>query len=140
MENPIVYFRQYLNTLQEFRIKKSEEYNCIFNYDKLIFAFECFEDDPYYFRISIPNIFQLNESNKEWAIKELNDLSTKIKVARLIRVENDLWAVADEFVYSMDNIEYLFQRTISCLKTLYNELKKDYNKFIGDKSHVEGEQ
>lgn len=119
-------FHNYLRTLSDIKIDKNEDYKCIFHYNNLIFIFDSFENDPYYFRLSLPNVFQINDNNKNWVYDEINTINIKIKVAKLIDINNNIWCVADEFVYSFGNIDSLFQRTIACLHTIYEELKKDY--------------
>ena len=134
MVTPIKKFRDFLTKQKNVNKESDEEYTITFKYDDLSLIFESFEDDPYYYRFILPIIFTIDEDNKEWVDEEINKLTAIIKVARLFKVDKDVWVVADGFVYSEENMDYLFLRMISCLDTLFDEFKQDYFKWRDNKS------
>lgn len=125
-ENLKELFRNYISTQSGIIIIEDKESYFHFSSNGLIYGLETFEDDPYYFRIILPNIFAIDDANRNWVDSQINDLLLNIKVARIIKNGSALSAIADSFVYSIDNIDYLFKRILSCLVTIYNELKKKY--------------
>lgn len=128
IENLKDQFRDYVSKQSEISILQENESFFNFSNNGLIYTFETFEEDPYYFRIVLPNIFAVDDSNKNWVNSQIEYLSISVKVARLVKNESSVSAIADSFVYSPENIDYLFKRVLSCLVTIYDELKKKYVK------------
>ncbi|MDE6379472.1 MAG: hypothetical protein K2L11_03295 [Muribaculaceae bacterium] len=126
LENLKDKFRDYISNQSEISILEEKESYFNFSSNGLIYVFETFEDDPYYFRMVLPNIFAIDDSNRDWLNTQIDDLSLSVKDARLIKNGSSVSAIADSFVYSPENIDYLFKRVLSCLVTIYNELKKNY--------------
>ena len=119
-------FRDFLSNQSEISILEDKESYFNFSSNGLIYVFETFEDDPYYFRMVLPNIFAIDDTNRDWLNTQIDDFSLSVKVARLIKNSSSVSAIADSFVYSPENIDYLFKRVLSCLVTIYNELKKNF--------------
>lgn len=127
MESQRIKFRRFIASHPNVSNNKDRETGLAFKYDDLVFLFDSFDDDPYYFRISIPHVFEITDDNRNWIIKEMNELSIRFKVARLVILDRYVWALADGFVYSDENIDFLYKRTLQCLKSIYDELKNDFN-------------
>ena len=119
-------FKNYISKESNTPIAEEDENSFNFTSNGLKYVFETFDDDPYYFRLVLPNILTIDESNKSWIENQIDKLSINIKDARLVKNSEKVSAIADSFVYSPENIDYLFKRVISCLVTLYEELRKNY--------------
>lgn len=126
MNHIMTSFRNFISIEENANMEKEENLSLTFRYNNLIFIFEYFEGDPYFYRLALPGIFEINDSYSQWIYKKIDEYGFKFKVARLVKNNNEIWAIADTFVYSDDNINQLFKRTISCLISIYNELKEDY--------------
>ena len=126
LENLNVQFREYISNQSGISIVKETDSYINFSSNGLIFVFEIFENDPYYFRIILPNIFAIDNSNESWVNTQIENFLINIKVARLVKKDLSVSAIADSFVYSPKNIDYLFNRVLSCLVTVYDEFKKNY--------------
>lgn len=126
--NVINLVKQYILSQDKFSVEKEENLNITFKYNDLYFIFEYSEDDPYFYRLYLPGIFEIRESYSKWIQEKIDEYGFKFKVARLVKNENNVWALADAFVYSTENINQLVERTLSCLMSIYNELKEDYLK------------
>lgn len=124
--NVINLIKQYISSQDKFLVEKEESLNITFKYNDLYFILEYSEDDPYYYRLYLPGIFEIRDPFFKWIDEKIDEYAFKFKVARLVKNGLNLWAIADAFVYSTDNTDQLFERTLSCLLTIYNELKKDY--------------
>jgi len=106
----------------------SIEYECksedliTFSTNQLHFMFAYEQDDKHYFRILLPRIYKTTPQRGVSGI--INDVNTRFKVAKTYILDGEVWAVAEQLVYSQDNIDMLFGRTISILTHLYNEFKQ----------------
>jgi hypothetical protein len=101
---------------------KQEEGFVFFKYNKFSYMYQYDEkDDPYYFRIMLPNI----ESPVTDEIrKKMVTLSTKFKVVKLTEMNNQVWITMEQFVYCFDNLDKLFERMIEVLETAIKEYRK----------------
>ena len=93
-----------------------------FSLNNLNYLFQWQERDPNYFRIALPNIESAPISNDRMNI--INQLVASFKVAKAITMEDDnLWLVAETFVYSSDNVDSLFARMIYLLGQIIDEYR-----------------
>lgn len=86
-----------------------------FSVNNLHYMFDVFEPDQFFFRMSLPQI-----TNNVQALNQLSDkiqeLNRNFKVAKIISQENnELWIVADQFVFSTSQIDSLFERVIQAM-------------------------
>lgn len=93
---------------------KYEGQNIAFEKNGLNYLFMFFENDPYYFRLSLPVIDQHKKDKDE----RINSINRQYKVAKLLVVEENIWLVADSFVYSTGNVERLFDRLLILLEEM----------------------
>lgn len=74
-----------------------------------------------YFRLILPNIYKI-ENNKDKYEKFINDLNKRVKVAKTsISDDNMIWSAVEQFVYSMENVEQLFERSVALLEIMMKE-------------------
>ena len=93
--------------------------------DNLIFVYFYDSKDPNYFRIALPVVDRLDESNRISHVQDtLSNLNFKFKVGKGCLVGKDVWLFCEAFVYSKENIEKLFERAIIVLNQYYHEYNK----------------
>lgn len=125
----LVEFHRYINTLPNSIVIETSEDSVVFSYNGLSFMFICEEkDDPYYIRLVLPRIWNLEEEKDDIDINmyhKIDQFNNKFKVAKLFFFEKAIWASAEQFVYSKENVVALFARLISLLELLINEFRKE---------------
>ncbi len=98
-----------------------EEQRITFVQNDLYFLFVHEKSDPFYFRLILPNIYKI-ENNKDKYEKFINDLNKRVKVAKTsISDDNMIWSAVEQFVYSMENVEQLFERSVALLEIMMKE-------------------
>jgi len=117
-------FRKYIQSIDAEEIA-SDAQSITFKLKDLNYVFYYEEKDSNYFRIVLPNIFELTEENKDKLTRVINDLNLLYKVVKLIILnDKNVWITADSFVYSRDNIERLFRRLIAVDEMVFYEFNK----------------
>ena len=104
--------------------KTGEPFALYFSVNNLHFIFETNDPDPFFFRISLP---QINRSTQivEQLSKAIQQLNMSYKGAKIVDGGNkNLWIVADQFVYSTDQIDFLFDRIIQAMTDMIREYYK----------------
>ena len=106
------------DTTIEFKIG---ELNVLFEYDR--------DDDPNYFRISLPNI-----ENKEFvedACDKVTDINSTFKCSKIIKDDGNWWISIEQLIYEQYN-DYklfdLFDRIIKILKDTLEAYRNYENK------------
>ena len=124
-------FKQYLGT-KGLTPTTEEEEQITFLLDGLYYLFVYEISDPYYFRIILPNIFKIeNEKSKYDSL--VNDLNQRYKVAKAT-ISNDgmVWVATEQFVYSHEGIDLLFERCLAALKGVIEYFREQQNKLSHD--------
>lgn len=123
-------FHSYLLNL-DVDIQEHRETFIVFKKNRLQFLFVTETSDPFYFRVILPNIAEIRKDNKQKIDTIINLENSKFKVAKAVIAEHEVWVSAEQFVYSKDNINNLFDRILSLLEGFVidfkNELKKTNN-------------
>lgn len=88
-----------------------------------MFVFD--ESDPFYFRLILPNVFNVTEANKQDMYETINRMNTEIKAAKATIINNAVWVSIEQFVYSRDKIDELFNRAISVLEAFVNRFRSE---------------
>lgn len=90
------------NTLISF---SSSNHNYIFEYDP--------QTERQYFRFILPNI----ESNQvdENIRNRISELNRNIKLVKFVEMNDNVWIMAEQFCYSSESIDSLFNRLIGLL-------------------------
>lgn len=118
-------FKDYLNS-NNISIKGEEEISVFFNYSDLNYLFVFDENDPFYFRLILPNIMSMNEDNSEKIYKVINSTNLKFKVVKTtISGNNNIWISIESFVYSKENIDELFKRSMELLKSAILDFREE---------------
>lgn len=88
-----------------------------------MFVFD--ESDPFYFRLILPNVFEVTEANRQDMYETINRMNTEIKAAKATIINNAVWVSIEQFVYSRDKIDELFNRAIAVLEAFVNRFRSE---------------
>ena len=94
------------------------------NFDKGNLHFYFYSDasvDPYYFRIMLPVIERITETNRSEVERRCVAATTNIKVGKATIIGDAVWFSAEQFLYDYSNTQYtglLFDRLIIVLQTM----------------------
>lgn len=93
--------------------------NFMFSYDA--------SNDPTYISMIIPNIDRIPNPTPD-ILGKLFRLTASYKVGKVtIEKEENVWLIADCFVYSRSNLEALVGRLISVLLDMLNDYRQNFN-------------
>lgn len=131
MTKMVTQFKQYLAKKGITPSVTDIEEQIMFSHDNLHYLFVFDKSDPNYFRLILPNIFKI-EDNKPTYEKLVNNLNQRIKVAKAFITEDGMiWTSAEQFVYSNEGTDFLFERCVVLLKLVTEQLRDS----IKDLSH-----
>ena len=83
-------------------IKRHNDNTLFFKYKELFFVFTTEISDPYFIRLMLPNIANINDV--ENANTLINDYNNKYKVIKVSIIDdNSIWLSAEQFLYSKEN-------------------------------------
>lgn len=120
-------FKKYIDS-KGIKIQSEDETTIFFERNGLQYTFACEKSDPYYFRIILPNILKVNAENKQEILQLVNSINLKFKVAKSFIVEDkNVWISVESFVYSMSNMDELFDRIFTLYEVVLNEYKEYLN-------------
>lgn len=92
-----------------------------FSYKNLNFALLTQASDPFYFTLVLPNIYTITSENEQPTRTIMAELTATYKVAKFFAVNESVWLSAEQFVYSRENINALYDRLLSVLQDAYTE-------------------
>lgn len=98
-----------------------------FEYNGLSFLFVSDKSDPYYMRLILPNIENIDNANEIDVYKKINHYNNKFKAIKMSVVENSIWILVEQFLYSRENANNLFFRLMKILETVITEYRKCQN-------------
>ena len=117
-------FKKYLDSKG---IKIQNEFDTTINFERngLQYIFFSEKSDPYYFRVILPNILKVTPETETDILNLVNTVNLKYKVAKSVIIDNkDVWISVELFVYSMNNIDELFNRVFILHEAVLNEYKE----------------
>lgn len=127
----LLQFKQYLGTKGIIPITEAEG-QITFLLDGLYYLFIYEKTDPNYFRIILPNIFKIEGEKSKYA-SLVNDLNQRYKVAKTYITDNDMiWIAADQFIYSREGIDLMFERCITLLKIVIDYFRNQQSQLSHD--------
>lgn len=116
-------FKNYLLT-NNIAIQNEDKTTISFKKDDLYYLFIIYKDDPFYFRIILPNILQVTDDNKDKIKQLVNDINLKFKVAKAFIVDDkNVWISVEQFAYTIDKIDDLFNRIFILYTSILEEIK-----------------
>lgn len=124
-------FKKYLETKGVTPTAEVEE-QLIFNLDGLSYIFVYETSDTNYFRIILPNIFKIEDEKSRYDAL-VNDVNQIYKVAKAtISNESMIWISVEQFVYSHEGMDLLFERCFASLKGVIEYFREQQSKLSHD--------
>lgn len=117
-------FQSYLSSIGV-NVKEGNDTTISFENNELQYLFMVDNADPYYFRLLLPNVVSVSEENKSKITQLVTASNAKFKVAKAIILNDNVWISAEQFVYSKDNINDLFNRVLHLLETFIGDFRKE---------------
>lgn len=114
--------KEYLSS-QGFRYEIDEDGDIRFKYEGTNLFFTVDNKDPYFFRLIMPGIYQL-EGNKEKVLEAINTVTRNIKVLKAFLVDDYLWLAVEIFIDSTPELDDFFPRCVEILKTGRREIAR----------------
>lgn len=105
----------FLDPAQTLLSFQQNDINFLFSYRR--------NQDPTYVRIMIPNIGTLDTENNQ-EVMRICQLTSEYKVGKfIIEEDNQIWIVAEAFLYIQSDHVRLFDRLLSVLTDMFNEYR-----------------
>jgi hypothetical protein len=86
-----------------------------FKYEGINLYFTVDNNDQRYFRLIMPNIYQL-EGNRTKVLEAINTVARDLKVIKAFLIEDRLWLAVELFIDSTPELEDFFPRCLGLLK------------------------
>ena len=86
-----------------------------FKYEGINLYFTVDNNDQRYFRLIMPNIYQL-EGNRTKVLEAINTVARDLKVIKAFLIEDRLWLAVELFIDSTPELEDFFPRWMGLLK------------------------
>ena len=86
-----------------------------FKYEGVNLFFTVDRDDQLFFRIIMPNIYQL-EGNRTKVLEAINTVSANLKVLKAFLVQDCLWLAIEMYIDTNPELEDFFPRCMQLLK------------------------
>jgi hypothetical protein len=86
-----------------------------FKYEGINLYFTVDNNDQKYFRLIMPNIYQL-EGNRTKVLEAINTVARDLKVIKAYLIEDRLWLAVELFIDSTPELEDFFPRCMGLLK------------------------
>lgn len=122
-------FLDYLNDIGAAVVEKQPN-SIVFRHHERYFMFRVEGDsDEHYFQILLPNIYDILSGSDSDIQSKIMELNMRIKAIKGLIIRSDdptasrVWLVCEQFVYSAENIEILFSRSIGALLRYYMEFR-----------------
>lgn len=116
-------FKKYLN-IKGIDIQKEDDVTISFTYNDLFYIFVHDKSDPYYFRLMLPNVLNI-QGNRSDILDKINNGNTKFKVAKSMIINNNVWISVEQFAYSMEKINDLFERLLAVLQAYIKDFRAE---------------
>ena len=127
----LVQFKQYLETKGIKPTTEVEGQITVLS-NGLYYLFVYDSTDPNYFRIILPNVFKVEDHRDKYDVL-VNELNQRFKVAKTyIASEGMIWIAADQFIYSREGIDLMFERCIALLKIVIDYFRVEQNNISHD--------
>ncbi len=108
--------KQYLT--EEGYCPKEDEYGIDFKCEGRSFLFLFDEKDPQYFRLMMPNIFEVTDENRDAVMYAMNETNTTVKVVKAYTpIPQAVWVGFEVLVDTTPVVGDLVPRGLSMLRT-----------------------
>ena len=127
----LVQFKQYLET-KGIKPTTEIEGQITFQFDGLYYLFVYEKSDPNYFRLILPNVFKVEDNRDKYDVL-VNEINQRFKVAKTyITSEDMIWIAVDQFIYSREGIDLMFEQCIALLKIVIDYFRVEQNNISHD--------
>jgi hypothetical protein len=92
-----------------------EEFGIHFRYQMLDFLVFWDEGDDHFLRVSIPNIFDVDDNNRFDVLMVCNELNKQRKVIKAIATEDSVWITAEQLLDQTPVYQDIIPRTLGML-------------------------
>ena len=86
-----------------------------FKYEGVNLFFTVDREDQLFFRIIMPNIYEL-EGNRTKVLEAINTVSSRLKVLKAFLVQDRLWLAVELFIDTTPELDDFFPRCMNLLK------------------------
>lgn len=106
-----------MNCLKEegFCPKIDEHGSIIFKYQTSTFIYLNNDDDEEFFQLAYPGFFNVTEDNRELILEAINRANCRLKVAKLIVVNDEVWALFEVILDQSPEVSNIVTRALNTL-------------------------
>lgn len=99
---------------------KEDEYGIDFKCEGMLYSLIYDENDNQYFRLMLPNIFEVTDENRSLVLYALNEANTKVKVVKAYTpLPHTVWIGFEVLVDSTPVLADIVPRGLSMLRAAY---------------------
>ena len=99
-----------------------------FKIESRTYFIEVDESDPYFFRLVLPNIWPIeSEVERAQVLKAIDIANSKVKVAKIHIVRDDIWVGVEDFMADPDDYESYFDRSLKMIGQCVDYFKDAMN-------------
>lgn len=105
--------------------KIDDDGDVIFKKEGLTFILFGAEDDPEFFRIALPNFWEIeSEEERQRVMTAAAVVNANVKVVKIFPVRDNVWASVEQFVSPIENFAAVFERSIRVLMAGVDQFRK----------------
>ena len=106
-----------MNFLKEqgFCPQVDEKGSIIFKYQMSTFIFMNNDEDEEFFQLAFPGIFDVTEDNRELVLEAANKVNCRLKVAKVIIPNNDVWVLFEIILDQSPEVGSIIERGLNIL-------------------------
>lgn len=108
---------------------KEEDFGIGFKFEGTSYCFFYEEDDELFFRLLMPNIFEMTEENEDAVLRAMNEANASVKVVKVYTpVEGYVWAGFEVLVDSTPVLGDIVPRALNMLRAGQHAFYEALNK------------
>ena len=98
---------------------EDKEHNIIsFKYNELSYLFVTQNDTGNYFRMILPRILAVGETERSEMLETLNEMNSNFKCVKSTIENDEVWMKVEQLVYSTQDVNTLFNSTLQLLESV----------------------
>ena len=102
-----------------------EDNDIKFKYQMLTFYFMNNDDDERYFRLALPNIYDVTDDNRYAVLEAINTVNKGYKVAKVVIMRNTVWIVTEILMDTSPELKDFMPRLLEIMVGARMELIKE---------------
>ena len=99
----------------------------LFKYQGRNFLFVTDKNDPYYFQVALPNIYEI-DGDRRLVLEAINTIISEKKALKAYIIDDNVWLVIEMFIDTTPDINKIFERSIDILNSGYNKFAIEMSK------------